>query len=146
MDRNDLDQLFRNILGFEVLTFKDLNKENFKEKLSHMANYIAMSPFQYDRLFVAILSHGDKVSTTGFSLQSSATGTRSVQLAVQGHYNQLFIAIFSHGNKVRTTGCSLRSSATETRSVQPAVHCDPQPWGQGQYNWLFKVITTGCSL
>ena len=61
MDRNALDDLFRNVLGFEVLTFNDLNKENFQDRLSYMANYIAMSPFQYDRLFVAILSHGDKV-------------------------------------------------------------------------------------
>ena len=61
VDRNALDQLFRTVLGFEVVPFLDLNKESFQERLSYMANYIAMSPFQYDRLFVAILSHGDKV-------------------------------------------------------------------------------------
>ena len=61
-DRKALDKLFREVLGFEVTVLQDLNKAVFKKELSDIAEGINKSAFQYDRLFVAILGHGNQVS------------------------------------------------------------------------------------
>ena len=49
------------MLGFEVTLLQDLNKAAFKKELSDIAEGINRSVFQYDRLFVAILGHGNQV-------------------------------------------------------------------------------------